>query len=148
MSEKVQILDKTFKFQLSEKKRKSSIKWAALNFCFLSIIYYDIHNSRKFSERDYLYYIEVCSCGILSLSLLTNVLTFVYYSWFTDKIICENEAQRILLSLNNSCTVKTTPKVVKPVNNDSISIRNLSYQTYSERKYSLKSNLLFTSQHS
>ena len=136
--QKVQLIDKTFKAQLSEKKRKSALRWAAVNLCFLSVILYDVKNSAKFyRETEAIYYIEVIASGILSLSLFTNIIQFIYHSWFTEKIVCDNETQQILLNISNNSVIKSpVPKTQKPVvnPNETINIRNLSYQTYSERK--------------
>jgi hypothetical protein len=137
--QKVQILDKTFGIQLSEKKWRSALKWASVNVVFLSLIFYDAQAS-DFRGNTW-YYIECAACVILSLSFVTNILTFIYHYWFTDKIICDNEAQRILLNLSNNSIVKTPTKSQTPSEkqNDTMQIRNLSYQTYSERKF-LKSD--------
>lgn len=137
--QKVQLLNKTFDIQLSEEKRKSSLKWATLNFGFLSVIYFDIATEDKISrESEYFYYIELFACAILSLSFITNVCTFIYNSFFIDKVVCDNETQKILLNLSNTSLVKSPqPKIIQaPLGNqnDTINIRNLSYQTYSERK--------------
>lgn len=133
------VLDRTFSQQLSEKKRKSAVKWGSLNVCFLSALYFDIHQKKyNFDEKDYFFYLECLSCLILSLSLVTNVMTFIYHSFFNEAIVCDNEEQKILLNLNNS-TVKSPPKKPAPHGsiasaNDTINIRNLSY---SERKHDL-----------
>jgi hypothetical protein len=135
--QKVQLINQTFEVQLSEKKRSSSVKWASLNLCFLSFIFYDILTTTKFYRESLtFYYIEVVACCILLLSFLTNVSTYIYHSWFSDKIVCENETQRILLNLSNNSVVRT-PKAKVPTpagkQNETINIRNLSYQAYSER---------------
>lgn len=134
--QKVHLIDQSSKAQLSERKRKSSLKWAAINLCFVSVIFFDIFSVSKYSSESLLiYYIEYVSSGILLLSFATNILTFIYYSWFTDKIICDNEAQRILLNLSNNSVVRT-PKPVhtpKPSKKETINVGNLSYQNYSER---------------
>lgn len=135
--QKVQLLDKTFDIQMSEKKRKSSLRWAALNLLFLSVIYYDV--ASKFPrENEVFYIIEVIACVILSLSFITNVLTFIFNSFFVDKVVCETETQKILLNLSNNSSILRSPqpKNQAPVGNpnETINIRNLSYQNYSERK--------------
>lgn len=135
--QKQQLLDKTFSIQLSDKTRKSSLKWATLNAAFLAVIYYDIASTNKFSrESEYFYYIEVVACTILSLSFVTNVITYIYHTFFTDKIICDSADQKLLLNLSNTSAVVKTPqpKIQAPPINETINIRNLSYQTYSERK--------------
>lgn len=135
--QKVQLIDKSLSAQLSEKKRKSSLKWAGVNACFLSVIVYDVMKSAKFySQREAIYYVELISCGILSLSLVTNIVQYIYHSWFTETIVCDNEAQQMLLNFSNNSIVKTpTPKPKTPAANinETINIRNLSYQNYSER---------------
>lgn len=136
--QKVQLIDKTFSAQLSEKKRKSSLRWAAVNAGFLSILLFDILTTKKYYRQiQQLYYVECIAATILSLSFLTNLIQFIYHSWFVDKIVCDNEDQRLLLNLSNNSIVKTpTSKIPKPVanQNETINIRNLSYQTYSERE--------------
>lgn len=132
----VQLVDKTFSQQLSEKKRKSAVKWGAVNVCFLSALYFDIHQKKIIYEDDYFFYLEWLSCMILALSFVTNVVTFIYHSFFVETIVCENEEQKILLNLNNSA-VKSPPKTPAANGNvasfnDTINIRNLSF---SERKY-------------
>lgn len=139
--QKVQLMDKSLIAQLNEKKRQSSLRWAAVNLCFLSVIFYDVIKSAKvYRETEVIYYVEIIASGILSLSFLTNMFQFIYHSWFTDKIVCENEAQCILLNLSSNSVVKSPAKSPQPaaVQNESINIRNLSYQTYSERKYRMK----------
>lgn len=136
--QKVQLIDKTFSAQLSEKKRKSSLRWAAVNAGFLSVLLFDILTTKKYySQIQQLYYVECIAATILSLSFLTNLIQFIYHSWFVDKIVCDNEDQRLLLNLSNNSIVKTpTSKIPMPVanQNETINIRNLSYQTYSERE--------------
>lgn len=138
--QKVQLLDKTFSNQLSERKRKSSLKWATLNLAFLSVIYYDVATDDKISrESEYFYYIELVACAILSLSFITNVCTFIYNSFFIDKIVCDSETQKILLNLSNTSSLVKSPqpKITQAPSgnqNETINVRNLSYQTYSERK--------------
>jgi hypothetical protein len=137
--QKTQLLDKTFNIQQSESRRKSSVKWATINLTFLSVIYYDIAASNKFSrESEYFYYVEVLACVILSLSFITNVFAFIYHTFFTDKVVCDNESQRLLLNLSSTSSMVKLPqpKIQTPsVNqNETINIRNLSYQNYSERK--------------
>lgn len=136
--QKTQLVDKTFNIQLSEKKRKSSLKWATVNAAFLSVIYYDISTTNKLAlESELFYYVELAACAILSLSFATNILTFIYYTFFTDKVVCDSESQRFLLNLSNNSILKSPqPKIQAPTGNqnETINIRNLSYQTYSERK--------------
>jgi hypothetical protein len=138
--QKVQIVDKTFDIQLSEKKRRSSFRWATLNLTFLSVIYYDVATTNKFArESESFYYIEIAACLILGLSFITNVFTFIYHSFFVDKVVCDNENQKILLNLSNAMVKQPQPKIKAPPGNpnETINIRNLSYQTYSsERKLS------------
>lgn len=129
------LLKKTFSAQLGENQRKSSIKWAAVNLCFLSVIFYDVNIESSESSR-FFYVAECIACGILFLSFLTNILTYIYHSWCTEKIVCENEAQKVLLNLSNSIVKSPESKVQTPstIQNETMTIRNLSYQNYSERK--------------
>lgn len=140
-----QLLEKSFSVQISEKKRRTSWMWAAINAGFLSLIVYDLVAAPKYREEISFYFAaELLAAGILGLSFITNVCTLIYHSWFTDKIICENESQRILLNISKNSFVRT-PAPAKPQQpldqNETINIRNLSYQTYSERK--LSSNVTF-----
>lgn len=131
---KLQLLDRTFSHQLSEKKRRSAVKWGSLNICFLSALYFDIHQKKhSYDENDYFFYLECLSCLILSLSLVTNVMTFIYHTFVVEKIVCDNEEQKILLNLNNSTVKSPSKKPAIQSNGASINdtIRNLSY---SERK--------------
>lgn len=136
--QKISLLDHTFNLQLSENKRKNSLRWAAVNLCFFCVIFADIKLTQKYLRESLVYYyIECVASAILLLSFITNILTYMYYSWFTDKIVCDNETQRILLNISNSSIVRTAkPKVHAPAEkqNETVNIRNLSYQTYSERK--------------
>lgn len=132
----VQLVDKTFSQQLSEKKRKSAVKWGSINACFLSALYFDIHQKKFYDENDYFFYLECVSCVILVLSLMTNVITFIYHQFFVETIVCDNEEQKILLNLSNSM-VKSPPKTPAASGNvasfnDTINLRNLSF---SERKH-------------
>lgn len=130
------LLSKVFDSQLSETKRKSALKWAALNVFFLSMVLGDLLLTDKYSRESLtFYYIELLASGILSLSFITNIITFIYHS-FSDKIVCENETQRILLNLGNNCSIKEPVKVQKPQENlnETINIQSLSFQTYSERE--------------
>lgn len=131
------VLDKTFKHQLSEKQCKSSIKWAAINLCFLSVLYIDIFNIRKRENAAWIFFAEIAAFFILLLSFITNILSFIYHTFFTEKVVCDNESQRFLLNLNTNSAIKPAAKVQSPNNkhDDSITIRNLSYQAYSERKH-------------
>lgn len=133
----VQLVDKTFSQQLSEKKRKSAVKWGSINVCFLSALYFDIHQKKKvYDENDYFFYLECISCVILALSLLTNVMTFICHSFFVETIVCDNEEQKILLNLNSSAVKSPQKKPAASGNvasfNDTINMRNLSF---SERKH-------------
>lgn len=142
--QKVLLIDKTFDAQMSERKRKSSLRWAGINSSFLSVLLFDIITTEKYYRQSELfYYAECIACTILSLSFLTNVIQFIYHSWFIDKIICDNEDQRILLNLSNNSVVKSKPKIPTPATNqnESINIRNLSYQNYSERKTNVSRNI-------
>lgn len=134
--QKVQLLDKAFNAQLSEKQRKSSIRWAAINLSFLSVIFYDIFNIKTNAETwTFYFYAECIAVSILSLSFATNLLTYIYHSWFTEKIVCDNEAQKVLLNLSSSSVKPPVLKVqMSSGMQDTMTIRNLSYQTYSERK--------------
>lgn len=137
--QKIDLLSKTFSAQLSEKKRKSSVKWATLNLIGLAVITFDILLTDEFyiKSKTYFYYIEFAALIILSLSFLSNFFTFIYHSCFVDKIVCDNETQKILLNLSNNATVVNTPPP-KPIKssvntNDSFSsIQNLSFQKYNE----------------
>lgn len=137
--QKIDLLSKTFSAQLSEKKRKSSVKWATLNLVGLAVVSFDIWLAEEevYKSKTYFYYIELAAFIILSLSFLSNILTFIYHSFFVDKIICDNETQKILLNLSSNTTVINTPppkNVKSNVNtNDSFSsIQNLSFQKYNE----------------
>lgn len=147
--ENSQLLDKTFSVQTSEKKRQTSWMWAAINAGFLSLIVYDLLAAPKYREEISFYFAaELLAAGILALSFVTNVCTLIYHSWFTDKIICENESQRILLNISKNSFVRTPAptKQQQPLDqNETINIRNLSYQTYSERKFSSIETLVYSS---
>ncbi|CRK97922.1 CLUMA_CG011297, isoform A [Clunio marinus] len=133
---KVHIVNNTFNAQISEKKWKSSLKWATINICFMSFIIFDITNTKEFNKNSSIYYTECAASFILTLSLITNAFTFIYHFWFVEKVVCENETQRMLLNLSNNSLIKApTPKIEKPVvlpQNDVFNVRNLSYQSYSE----------------
>lgn len=137
--QKVQLLDKTCDIQLSENIRKSSFKWAAFNLCVISIVFYDIKASSKYyRENDFFYYAECFACLISILSFLTNVVRFISHSCFSEKVVCENEMQRVLLNLNSSNSiVKSTPLKTQPAlgkQNESIKIQSLSFQNYNDSK--------------
>lgn len=134
---KTQLINKTLDLHLAEIKRKSSLKWSSFNFLILSVLVFDIY---KTDNRDKFYWIEITACIIILISLLKNIITYLYYTWFNEEIACENEEQRILLSLNKSNSfvkAPTTSKLSKQESNDMLagSIRNLSWQNYAERKY-------------
>lgn len=139
--QKRELLNKTFSAQLSEKKRKSAVKWASLNLTGIAIICFDFlrdSDAHSYDEsRNWFYFIEVASLTILALSFVFNFLTFLYHSFFVDKIVCENETQKILLNLSNKTTVVSSPasKPAKslPNTNDSFtSVQNLSFQNFND----------------
>lgn len=137
------LINKTLNTQLSEKKRKNSLIWATVNLCFASVVIFDLWTTKNY-WREYWLLIECAACFILSLSFITNICTYIYYTIFTGKVVCENENQRILLNLSsNSINMKTQPQIHTPQQkqNDTINVGNLSYQTYNERKIAPCGNL-------
>lgn len=142
--QKIDLLNKTFSAQLSENKRRSSVKWATLNLLGLSVILFDFLSTKEFyveNEISLIYYIELVALIILSLSFTSNLFTFIYHSFFAERIVCENETQKILLNLSNNSLMK--PQTAKPQkssahqNDNFSSIQNLSYQKYNEGLYNL-----------
>lgn len=137
--QKVQLIEKTCDIQLSENIRKSSFRWGAFNLCVISIIFYDIKASSKvYRENDFIFYAECLALLISILSFLNNVIRFISHSCFTDKIVCENEVQRVLLNLNSSnSVVKPAPPKSQPAHgkqNESVKIHSLSFQNYNDSK--------------
>ena len=134
---KTQLINKTLDLHLAEIKRKSSLKWSSFNFLILSVLVFDIYKTDNISDK--FYWIEVTASIIILCSLLKNILTYLYYTWFNEEIACENEEQRILLSLNKSNSFVKAPsnKLCKQETNDMLTgnIRNLSWQNYGEREY-------------
>jgi hypothetical protein len=136
--QKLDIINKTFSAQLSENKRKSSLKWASLNIVGLSVILFDFLSTKEIgveNELSIIDVIEIIALTILSCSFISNVITFIYHSFFAERIICENETQKILLNLSNSIVKSPTPQPPKSninQNDNFSSIHNLSYQKYNE----------------
>ncbi|XP_070509802.1 transmembrane protein 209 [Chironomus tepperi] len=131
---KTHLINKTLDLHLAEIKRKSSLKWSSFNFLILSVLVFDVYKTDK---SDKFYWIEVTACLIILISLLKNIITYLYYTWFNEEIACENEEQRILLSLNKSNSFVKAPtqsKLSKQESNDMFAgnIRNLSWQSYGE----------------
>lgn len=138
--QKRDLINKTFSAQLSEKKRRNALKWASLNLTGIAVILGDFlitdESAYYIDSKAYFYYIELAALTILSLSFVSNCLTLLYHTFFVDKIICDNESQKILLNLSNKTMVMSSP-VAKPakssVNNDSFSsVQNLSFQKYND----------------
>lgn len=144
--QKRDLINKTFSAQLSEKKRRNALKWATLNLTGIAVILGDFlitdESAYYYSNsKVYFYYIELAALTILSLSFVSNCLTLLYHTFFVDKIICDNESQKILLNLSNKTMVVSSP-VAKPakssVNNDSFSsVQNLSFQKYNDGELKL-----------
>lgn len=133
------IIDKASELQLGELKRKSALKWSAFNVCILAILAFDIYKTSKHYDLIF-YYVEMAACIVLILSLLKNVLTYIYYTFFTHAITCENEDQRLLLNLNTSNSIvkaKTDIATIKKQDTEGSetiwgSVRNLSWQSWGD----------------
>lgn len=133
------LIDKASELHLGEIKRKSAIKWSAFNICILAILTFDIYVTAKHYDPIF-YYIEMAACMILILSLTKNVLTYFYYTFFTDAVACTNEDQRLLLNLNSSNSIvksKTEVETIKKQDTEDVetiwgSVRNLSWQTWGD----------------
>lgn len=140
MQKSHKIVDRALDLHLGEQKRKSAIRWSALNVILLSILTFDIYSTALYYDLLF-YYIEMIACIILSISLIKNILTYLYYTFFVDQVVCENEDQRILLNLSSSNSmVKTTKSTLETVKkqdtNDTVwgSVKNLSWQSWGDRK--------------
>jgi hypothetical protein len=135
------LVDKASELHLGEIKRKSAIRWSAFNVCILAILAFDIYTTSKHYDLIF-YYIELAACFILILSFLKNILTFVYYTFFTHAITCENEDQRLLLNLSSSNSIvksKTDVETIKKQDTEAGetiwgSVRNLSWQSWGDCK--------------
>lgn len=123
------LVDKAIDHHYGELKRKSALKWSAFNICMLAILTFDIYKTSKHYDLIF-YYVEMLACFILLISLFKNVITYFYYSFFIDQIVCENEDQRILLNLNNSNSfIKSKSQVetsVKKQNTESETIWSIT----------------------
>lgn len=138
MNKSNKIIDKALDLQMGEKKRKSAIKWTTFNVILLSILTFDIYKTAKHYDLLF-YYIEFAACIILTISLLKNSLTFLYYTFFVEQIVCDNEDQRLLLNLNtsNSTLIKaksTIEAVKKQDTEDNLwgNVKNLSWQSWGD----------------
>lgn len=137
-----QLVDKASEIHLGELRRKSAIRWSAFNLCILAILAFDIHKTSKHYDLIF-YYVEMAACIVLSLSLLKNIFTLIYYTFFTQTITCENEDQRLLLNLNTSNSIiKSNTDVAKIKKHDTEggetiwgSVRNLSWQSWGDCKF-------------
>jgi hypothetical protein len=144
MNSKSQLIDKTLSLHLGEKKRKLAIKWCSFNACLLSVLLFDLYKTAHYYDDIFLW-VESAACIVLALSLIKNILTYIYYTWFSEEVVCETEDQRILLNLNHSNSMLKLPQAKSDLKkHDSMcsellgsgNIRNLSWQnlSYGERE--------------
>lgn len=142
--EKSELIHKTLNLHLGEKKRKIAIKWASFNLGLISILFFDIYKTSDYHDELF-YWVELSSLIILFISLIKNVFTYFYFTWFTEEIVCTSEEQRILLNLNSSNSfikVKLQPNEIELKKKEELfenetNIRNLSWQSYAERKLTI-----------
>lgn len=131
------LVDRASELHLGEIKRKSALRWSALNICILAILILDIYKTSKYYDP-FFYYLEVAACIILGLSLLKNLLTYLYYTFFVGLVTCENEDQRLLLNLNTSNSIVKSKMQVETIKKQDTeetiwgSVRNLSWQNWSD----------------
>lgn len=135
------LVDKALDLHLGEQKRKSAIRWSAFNIILLSILTFDIHTTAMYYDLVF-YYIEIIACTILTVSLIKNILTYFYYTFFVDQVVCDNEDQRILLNLSASNSIlktkSTLETTIKKQDTDETvwgSVKNLSWQSWGDCKY-------------
>lgn len=133
--QKSHIINKAIDQHLAEVKRNGALKWSSVNLCLISVLIFDIYQT---DQNDAFYKFEILAAFIILISLLKNVITCLYYTFFTEELTCESEEQRILLNLNKSnSSIKSPPKnEVRKQDTDlfSSNVRNLSWQSYGERK--------------
>jgi hypothetical protein len=134
-----QLIDKTLNLHLGEQKRKNAVKWITFNTLVLAVLFLDIYKTENLNQDFIFYWIEIVGCCILFLSLVKNIITYLYYVWSVDDIVCENEEQKILLALSSNSLIKKRPQAKEcidtPVLGENITnIRNLSWQNYGDRK--------------
>jgi hypothetical protein len=128
-----------FDLHLGERKRKLALKWTCFNICMLAILIFDIY--KTYQDYDLIFfYLESAACFVLMLSLLKNLITLIYYTFFIDLVVCENEDQRILLNLSSSNSLiksKSQVAAVKKQDTDETiygSVKSLSWQSWGDCK--------------
>lgn len=133
-------LNNAFDHHMRSSKRQSALKWTVFNIAMLAILVFDINKSYK-EYGMFWYYLEIGASFVLSLSLFKNIITYVYYTFFVDLVVCENEDQRILLNLSssNSLIKSKTQTAVQKQDTDSGdtiwgSVKSLSWQSWGDCK--------------
>lgn len=132
------VVDKSLDVYLSVKKSQNALKWGSLNLVLVSIIVFDLMKENDFdwknnNDKLVIFAIEVLALIILSVSLLSNLITFVKCNYFVD-IVVGSEQQRHLLNLDAKSfkiESKSDKKVSSPnasMYHEATFIKNLSWQ--------------------
>ncbi|XP_063707672.1 transmembrane protein 209-like [Culicoides brevitarsis] len=132
------LLNQSLQLQVTNKHRRNCLTYGALNALFLAILWFDISQQCPYSVS-YWYYVEYVAAGILGVSLLYNILSYVYHRFLVSPLVVTEEQRKLLrlddvdgsfvVSPAKSQKLNTTMDKAAAAN---MNVSSLSWQSYNE----------------
>uniref|UniRef100_A0A336K9D8 CSON005613 protein n=1 Tax=Culicoides sonorensis TaxID=179676 RepID=A0A336K9D8_CULSO len=131
------LLNQSLTRQVINNHKRNCVIFGSINAVLLSIIWFDISQKCPYSFS-YWYYCEYAAAGILSLSLIYYILSYMYHRYFVSPLkVTEDQRKLLRLDENDgtfviSPTKSPDPNVTFDKTSAPINVSTLSWQSYNE----------------